>query len=69
LLEIILLVMNEVRLELSLVSALKAFEDDPNTYTYLFQKSNFAGTVESAARIPDSNSLSQFNLVRANTVS
>ncbi|HZD36362.1 MAG TPA: hypothetical protein VE130_14260 [Nitrososphaeraceae archaeon] len=31
-------------LELSLMSALKAFKDDPNTYTYLFQKSDFALT-------------------------
>jgi hypothetical protein len=56
-------------LELSLMSALKAFRDDPNVYRYLFQKSESITT--ELSRIPDTNSFSKFHqsntsLVRAN---
>lgn len=48
-------------LELSLMAALKAFKNDPNTYSYLFQKSDFAVTGELISRIPNENSYSKFH--------
>jgi hypothetical protein len=66
-----ILINNMKLLELSLISALKAFKDDPNAYRYLFQKSDFAATAELISRIPTTNSLAQFHksnssLVRVN---
>jgi len=54
-------------LELFLMAALNAFKDDPNTYSYLFQKSDFAITEELISRIPNTNSRSHLQSHDMNT--
>ena len=57
----VLLRNNMKLLELSLMSALKAFKDDPNVYRYLFHKSSVMTTEELISCIPDTTSSSQFH--------
>jgi hypothetical protein len=48
-------------LELSLISALKSFKDDPNTCRYLLQKSELTGSSQLIASIPKSSILMSVN--------